>query len=116
MSIILTRHVGTGSGSASGGAYTQVEKRNMELFQAFKAAQLSYYSEFTYTQKDLTNITIYETDAKLVTLFTKDFSYSQQGDLTEILLTRDDDGAQLLKLFEYSQQGDLTSITVSAGP
>lgn len=115
MSIILTRHVGTGSGGASGGAYTYAEKRNMELFQAFRAAQLSYYSEFTYTQNDLTSITIYEDDTKAVTLFTKDFSYTQQNDLDRILLTREDDGAQLLKIFEYTQN-DLTSITVSAGP
>ena len=117
MSVILTKSVSTGTAGASGGAYTQVEKLAMELEMAFKAAKLSNYREFTYSQQgDLTDIDIYETDSKLVTLFTKDFAYSQQGNLTDILLTRVSDGAQLLKLFTYSQQGDLTTITASAGP
>lgn len=117
MSVILTRSAGTGSAGASGGAYTQAEKLAMEMEMSFKASKLSNYSEFTYSpQGDLTDIDIYESDSKVVTLFTKDFSYSQQGDLTDILLTRISDGVQLLKLFTYSQQGDLTTITVSAGP
>ncbi len=116
MSVILTRYTGS-TGASGAGAYTQAEKLAMELQMAFKAANLSNYSEFTYSQQgDLTDIDIYVDDTKVVTLFTKDFSYSQQGDLIEILLTRITDSQQLLKLFTYSQQGDLTSIEVSAGP
>lgn len=118
MSVILTRSASTGSAGASGaGAYSQAEKLAMEMEMSFKASKLSNYSEFTYSQQgDLTDIDIYESDSKVVTLFTKDFAYSQQGNLTDILLTRISDGVQLLKLFAYSQQGDLTTITVSAGP
>jgi hypothetical protein len=116
MSVILTRSASTGSAGASGGAYTQAEKLAMEMEMSFKASKLSNYSEFTYSQQgDLTDIDIYESDSKVVTLFTKDFAY-KQGNLTDILLTRISDGVQLLKLFTYSQQGDLTTITVSAGP
>jgi hypothetical protein len=103
MSVILTRSASTGSAGASGGAYTQAEKLAMEMEMSFKASKLSNYSEFTYSQQgDLTDIDIYESDSK--------------GNLTDILLTRISDGVQLLKLFTYSQQGDLTTITVSAGP
>jgi hypothetical protein len=115
MAVILTRSAGTGSGSASGGAYTQDDKLAMELEMAFKAAKLSNYREFAYASGDLTTITIYETDAKIVTLFTKGFTYDVNGDLTQLLLTRDTDGAQLLKIFAYTD-GDLTSIEASAGP
>ena len=118
MLVILTRTASTGTAGVSGsGAYTQAEKLAMELEMAFKAAKLSNYREFTYSQQgDLTDIDIYETAAKITTLFTKGFTYSQQGDLTEILLTRISDSSQLLKLFTYSQQGDLLTITASAGP
>ncbi len=117
MPVIVTRSISTGSAGASGGAYTQVEKLAMELEMSFKAAKLSNYREFTYSQQgNLTDIDIYETAAKITTLFTKDFVYSQQGNLTDILLTRISDGSQLLKLFTYSPQGDLTTITASAGP
>ena len=115
MAIILTRHAGTGSAGASGGAYSQDEKLAMELEMAFKAAKLSNYREFVYASGDLTTITIYEDDTKVITLFTKGFTYDVGGDLTELLLTRDTDGAQLLKIFAYTD-GDLTSITASAGP
>lgn len=115
MSIILTRHVGTASASGAG-AFTQDEKLALELYMAFKAAQLSHYVEFTYTAKDLTNITIYEDDTKAVTLFIKDFAYSPSKDLESILTTRVSDGAQLLRLFTYDVSKDLVSIEVSAGP
>jgi len=115
MGIILTRHVGTGSGGASGGAFSQAEKLALEMEMEYKTAYPSYYKEFTYSQQgDLTDIDIYETDAKLVQLFSKDFTYSGQ-DLSQTLLTRISDGSQILKIFGYTGQ-DLTSITVSAGP
>ncbi len=110
--IILTRQTASASASA---AFTEDEKLALELYMAFKAAQLSHYVEFTYTVKDLTAITIYETDAKAVTLFTKDFAYSGSKDLESILTTRISDGAQLLRLFTYVDK-DLASIKVSASP
>ena len=118
MSVILTKSVSTGTAGVTGsGAYTRAEKLAMELEMAFKAAKLSNYREFTYSQQgDLTDIDIYETDSKLVTLFTKDFIYDNKKNLTDILLTRISDGAQLLKLFTYNPQGDLLTITASAGP
>jgi hypothetical protein len=114
MSIILTRTTLT-PGATGAGAYTQAEKLAMELEMAFKAAKLSNYREFTYAGGDLTTITIYEDDSKLVTLFTKDFTYDVNGNLSQLLLTRELDGAQLLKIFSYTD-GDLTSIEASAGP
>jgi len=114
MSVILTRYTGSAAGSGSG-AYTTAEKLAMEMEMAFKAASLSNYREFAYVSGDLNTITIYTDDTKTVTLFTKDFTYNVGGDLTELLLTRDSDGSQLLKTFAYTD-GDLTSITASAGP
>lgn len=118
MPVIVTRSISTGTAGVTGtGAYTQAEKLAMELEMSFKAAKLSNYREFTYSQQgELTDIDIYETAAKITTLFTKDFTYDNKRNLTEILLTRISDSAQLLKLFTYSQQGDLLTITASAGP
>jgi len=116
MAIILTKSTFSHPSTAYG-AYTWEEKLAMELEMAFKTAKLSNYREFTYSQQgNLTDIDIYEDSTKTVKLFAKDFSYDNKKNLTNILLTRISDGAQLLKIFSYNQKGDLTTIEISAGP
>ena len=71
MGVIVTRHTGSASGSGSGsGVYTQLEKLALEMEMQFKAAKLYNYKEFTYNvQKQLSNLDIYESEAKVVQLF-----------------------------------------------
>jgi hypothetical protein len=118
MGVIVTKSIGS-AGASGAGAFTQVEKLALEMEMEFKAAQTSYYKEFEYVPTgplggSLLDAFIWEDDLKIVLLFSKDFWYDANKNLSKTLLTRDSDGAQILKTFEYTS-GNLISVTVSAG-
>ena len=111
MGVIVTKP-GSGAGGGGGtGAYSQTEKLAMELEMEFKAASLYYYKEFSYTGTQLTGISIYEDNTKVVTLFSKTLTYVS-NQLTETNLTRISDSATLKKVFAYTGT-QLISITLS---
>jgi hypothetical protein len=117
MGVIVTR--GTGSAGASGSVFDANDKLAFEMEMEFKTANESYYKELYYVpagqlRGSLIDVIIWTDDLKTTQLFAKDLFYNSSKDLSRTLLTRDSDGAQLLKIFEYTD-GDLTSITVSAG-
>jgi hypothetical protein len=126
MGVIVTRGTGTGSAGGSGtGAYTIPEKLAIEMEMEFKAAQADYYKELLYeiggvNDGTLISAGIWIDTIKTTRLFSKDFTYEvggggRYGNLTQTLLLRESDGAQLLKLFGYDGDDNLTSIQVSAG-
>jgi hypothetical protein len=119
MGVIVTRQTtGSGSGSASGGAYTLLEKLSMEMEMEFKAVKLYGYKELSYNvQKQLIDLDIWENELKLTRLFHKDFSYNPQKQLTRTYLKRYTDGETLTRLFIYNAQKQLISIATSgSGP
>ncbi|MGD2072728.1 MAG: hypothetical protein PVG65_04490, partial [Candidatus Thorarchaeota archaeon] len=100
---------GTSGTSGQDGALTAEEQLTLELELAFKTSTPSIRKVFSYTDKDLTKITIYDsTDAGII-LFTKDFTYTGK-DLTQVVTTRISDGAQVVKDFTYDNK-DLTVLT-----
>ena len=105
----------SGISGYSGGAYSEYEKLNVELEMAFKSANPSNYKELTYTNENLTAVTIYETSGKLVTLFDKALTYNIGGDLIKIVLTRHSDNVTLTKDLAYDVDGNLISITQTKG-
>ena len=109
MGVIVTKS--TGSGSGSSGVFSQAEKLTLELEMEFKAANLYYYKELSYTDTKLTGVDIYTDNTKTVTLFSKSLTYSDNK-LTQSNLTRISDGATLTKVFNYSGSS-LISIEVS---
>ena len=112
MGVIVTKPgSGAGGGGGGTGAYSQTEKLAMELEMEFKAASLYYYKEFSYTGTQLTGIGIYEDNTKVVTLFSKTLTYTDNK-LTETNLTRISDSATLKKAFAYTGT-QLISITLS---
>ena len=117
MGVIVTRQT-TGSGSASGGAYTLLEKLANEMEMEFKSIYLYAYKEFVYNvQKQLTNIGIWADSTKVSKLFNKDLSYNVQKQLIRTDLTRISDGETMVKLFSYNVKKQLESITTSgSGP
>jgi hypothetical protein len=107
MGVIVTRQTtGSGSGSASGGAYTLLEKLSMEMEMEFKAVKLYGYKELSYNvQKQLIDLDIWENELKLTRLFTRTY------------LKRYTDGETLTRLFIYNAQKQLISIATSgSGP
>lgn len=113
MGIILTRQTISKSGSGSSGAFTNAEKLSLEMNMEYKAAISSYYKELSYSD-NLSNVSIWFDDTKVLKLFNKDLTYSS-GSLSKTLLTRISDNAKLLSLFNYDINGNLSSVTVSAG-
>lgn len=111
MGVIVTKpSSGTGGGAGSG-AYSQTEKLAMELEMEFKAVNLYYYKEFSYTGSQLSAVDIYEDDTKAVKLFNKTLTYTDSK-LTETNLTRISDSVTLKKVFSYTGS-NLISITLS---
>jgi hypothetical protein len=110
--IIVTKKL-TGGGSEGSGAYTQLEKLNMELEMAFKAAQVSNYKELSYdVNGNLETITIYTNTGKGTTLFQKTLLYDTiTQSLTAAELERISDGIVLRKVLEYDVNGNLADIT-----
>ena len=96
------------SPSSGSGAFTTIEKSNLELEMEFKAAQLTNFKEFTYTGKNLTAIDIYTDNTKTTKLFNKVLSYTGTN-LTQTILTRVSDSATLTNDLVYSGN-DLISI------
>jgi hypothetical protein len=117
MGVIVTRQT-TGSGSASGGAYTLLEKFANEMEMSFKSIQLYAYKEFVYNvQKQLTNIGIWTDNTKINKIFNKDLSYNNKKQLIRTDLNRISDGETMVRLFVYNVQKQLESITTSgSGP
>jgi hypothetical protein len=116
MGVIVTKQSTPSGGS---GVFSQTEKLALQMEIEYNTAFPSYYKEFEYVPSgplkgSLLEVDIWTDDTKTTLLFHKDFWYSASKDLSKTLLTRDSDGAQLLKLFEYTS-GDLTSVTVSTG-
>ena len=114
MGVILTRSVST-AGSSGSGAFSQIDKLALEMEMEFKTANASYFKDLDYTDGLLTNINIWTDSGKTLRLFNKLFQYDASENLSRILLTRDSDSAQLLKILEYDGSGNLDTITVSAG-
>ena len=117
MGVIVTRQSTPSGGS---GVFSQTEKLALELEFEYKAVYPSYYKELDYftappqLRGNLSDVDIWIDDTKTTKLFHKDFYYDDSFNLYKTLLSRESDGAQLLKIFEYTS-GDLTSVTVSTG-
>ena len=111
MGVIVTKPSSGAGGGGGAGAYSQTEKLAMELEMEFKAVNLYYYKEFSYTGTQLTGIDIYEDDTKAIALFSKTLTYVDNK-LSQTDLTRISDSATLTKTFAYVG-ANLTSITLS---
>lgn len=84
-----------------GTAFTQAEKKNLEMEMAYKAAYAGYHKVITYTGSAPTLIRIYRDVSLTEQLFSKALTYD--GDtLTSMLTTRTSDGAVVLKTFTYA--------------
>ncbi|MFG6101149.1 hypothetical protein U2F10_02775 [Leptothoe sp. EHU-05/26/07-4] len=70
----------------------------------------STHKEFTYTDGDITRIDVWADETKLVKLFTKTFTYSNDGDLFFIDTINEQAEITLTKTFVYVNE-ELTSIS-----
>lgn len=113
MSLIVTRPNSSGSGTGTS-PYTQADKLALEMEMAYSTAQRTYFKELTYdtTTGDLSNVSIYVDNTKIVKLFNKDLIYST-GLLSQVVLTRTSDSATLTKDLLYDGNDNLSSIEVS---
>lgn len=78
---------------------------------AMQFAQLTYFTEFTYTGDDLTNKSIYTDSGMGTQLFDVDYTYTL-GDLTQIVATDVVNAITYTKDLAYSS-GNLVSIEVT---
>ena len=78
---------------------------------AMSFAQLTYFTEFTYTGDDLTNKSIYSDSGMGTQLFAVDYTYSS-GNLTQIVATDLINAITFTKDLTYSG-GNLISIEVT---
>lgn len=104
------------SGNAVGSAVTATQNvapdnpvRTIHAIKAlFKATLASAYSEFTYEQRNLTQVDVWETPAKLTKLFTRVLTYTQQN-LTQVVTTDEITETTLTQTFTYTISNDLFS-------
>lgn len=78
---------------------------------AMQFAQLTYFTEFTYTLGDLTNKSIYTDNTKTTQLFNVDYIYTL-GDLTQVVATDLINAITYTKDLTYSS-GNLVSVEVT---
>jgi hypothetical protein len=79
---------------------------DLEFINAYN----TYYTEYTYTSGDLTQVDIWETAGKTTKLFTKVLAYTS-GNLTSVALTDEVNSNTLTKALTYDVDGNLETLT-----
>ena len=101
-----------------GDALDAVDAGTIAVFQArtelegmFNSAYATAYSELTYTNGDITQITVYENDTKALLLFTKDI-LSVDGNIIGVIITNETNTQTLTKEIAYDINGNIESTKV----
>jgi len=78
----------------------------------FLKAYTTYYTEYTYTSGDLTQVDVWDSAGKTTKLFTKVLAYTT-GNLTSVTLTDEVNSNTLTKTLTYDGSGNLDTLTRS---
>jgi len=81
----------------------------IEIEGLYKIAYNSKYSEFIFTNGNLSQIDIFDSDLKLNKLFTKIITYSLNGDIEAVTIVDEVNSKTLLKEFTYDIDGNIES-------
>jgi len=101
--------------SKSGGAYEELggggSSDRLYLEGQFNDAYTTAYSEKTYAAGVLTNVDIWDTDAKVTKLFSKTFTYNSDGYLATIALVDEVNSNTLTTTLTYDSDNEVATIS-----
>jgi len=85
-----------------------VDRNNVEA--CFNAAYDEAYHELTYSSGDITNVDVWDTDAKVTKLFSKVINYDGDN-IDEVIITDEVSSKVLTKTITYDVDGNIETVT-----